>query len=344
MAKLGHHTWNELCSQPAAWRDALAVLTAQAAHIGAHPALTQASHIIWSGCGSPFYLAHAMARITQQLDGRPTYAVPASELWLNPAASIPAHAQPTLILLSRSGKTTEVLRAAAQFRQHAPHGRIITVTCYADRPLATVGDINIILPSGQEESIAQTRAFTVMQMGALALIWMLSKRNLNDLAALGGACADVLTRYQQQCLEIGSNPAYERFYFLGSGYRYGLASEASLKMKEMSLTTSEPFHHMEFRHGPQSMVDAQTLVISVGSQLLNTQEQSVLADMRALGGQTLSIGPTSDCDMHWHAPIDDLLQGIIALPLLQSIAFARATSRGLDPDNPHNLNAVVVLA
>jgi len=47
--------------------------------------------------------------------------------------------------------------------------------------------------------------------------------------------------------------------------------------------------------------------------------------------------------MHWHAPIDDLLQGIIALPLLQSIAFARATSRGLDPDNPHNLNAVVVL-
>ena len=343
MAKLGHHTWNELCSQPEAWRDALAVLTAQAAQLGAHPALAQASHIIWSGCGSPFYLAHAMARITQQLDGRPTYAVPASELWLNPAASIPANAQPTLILLSRSGKTTEVLRAAAQFRQQAPRGHIITVTCYADRPLATVGDINIILPSGQEESIAQTRAFTVMQMGALGLIWLLCKRNLSELSQLGSTCADVLARYQQQCLDIGSNPAYERFYFLGSGYRYGLASEASLKMKEMSLTTSEPFHHMEFRHGPQSMVNGQTLVISVGSQITNSHEQAVLADMRALGGHTLAIGPTPDCDMHWDVAIDDLLQGIIALPLLQSIAFARATSRGLDPDNPHNLNAVVVL-
>ena len=343
MAKLGHHTWNELCSQPTAWRDALAVLTAQATQLGAHPALTQASHIIWSGCGSPFYLAHAMARITQQLDSRPTYAVPSSELWLNPAASIPRDAKPTLILLSRSGKTTEVLRAAAQFRQYAPHGQIITVTCYADRPLATVGDINIILPSGQEESIAQTRAFTVMQMGALGLIWLLSKRQLSELAVLGDACADVLARYQEQCLAIGSNPAYERFYFLGSGYRYGLASEASLKMKEMSLTTSEPFHHMEFRHGPQSMVNAQTLVISVGSQLLKSHEHAVLADMRALGGHTLAIGPTPDCDMHWDVAIDDLLQGIIALPLLQSIAFARATSRGLDPDNPHNLNAVVVL-
>lgn len=343
MTQLGQHTWHELCSQPDAWREALSVVTAQSAAIRTHPALTGASHIIWSGCGSPFYLAQAMARITQQLDTRPTYAVPASEVWLNPEASIPRNARPTMILLSRSGKTTEVLRAAEQFRRVAPQGQIITVTCYADRPLATVGDINIILPSGQEESIAQTRAFTVMQMGALGLIWLLCKRDLSTLSALAGACADVLARYQQQCLEIGSNPAYESFYFLGSGYRYGLASEASLKMKEMSLTTSEPFHHMEFRHGPQSMVNAQTLVISVGSQLLNTQEQAVLADMRALGGQTLSIGPTSDCDMHWHSTLDDLLQGIIALPLLQSIAFARATSRGLDPDNPHNLNAVVVL-
>lgn len=343
MTQIGQHTWNELCSQPDAWRAALAVLKTHADVLHAHPALTRASHIIWSGCGSPYYLAQAMARITQQLDTRPTYAVPASEIWLNTDACIPQGAAPTLILLSRSGKTTEVLRAAAQFRQHAPHGHIITVTCYADRPLATVGDINIILPSGQEESIAQTRAFTVMQMGALGIIWLLAKRNLAELAVLGDACADVLARYQQQCLAIGSDATYERFYFLGSGYRYGLASEASLKMKEMSLSTSEPFHHMEFRHGPQSMVNTQTLVISVGSQRLNAQEQAVLADMRALGGHTLSIGPTADCDMHWQLDGDDLLQGIVALPLLQSIAFARATSRGLDPDNPHNLNAVVVL-
>lgn len=343
MTQLGQHTWHELCSQPDAWRAALAVLHTHTDSLRGHPALAQASHIIWSGCGSPYYLAHAMARMTQQLDARPTYAVPASELWLNSAACIPRDAKPTLILLSRSGKTTEVLNAAAEFRRVAPRGHIITITCYADRPLATVGDINIILPSGQEESIAQTRAFTVMQMGALGVLLLMVQRDLAELAPLGDACADVLARYQQQCVAIGSDATYDRFYFLGSGYRYGLASEASLKMKEMSLTTSEPFHHMEFRHGPQSMVNAQTLVISAGSQHLNRYEQAVLADMRALGGHTLSIGPTADCDMHWHVAVDDLLQGIIALPLLQSIAFARATSRGLDPDNPHNLNAVVVL-
>jgi glucosamine--fructose-6-phosphate aminotransferase (isomerizing) len=88
-----------------------------------HHALTKASHIIWSGCGSPYYLAVAAARITQQHDTRPCYAVPASELWAQPSASIPRDAMPTLILLSRSGSTTEVLRAAAQFRQSAPNGQ-----------------------------------------------------------------------------------------------------------------------------------------------------------------------------------------------------------------------------
>ena len=343
MTQLGMHTWNELCSQPAAWRAALDVVIGHAPIIASHRALTKASHIIWSGCGSPYYLAVAAARITQQHDPRPSYAIPASEIWLNPNASIPRDATPTLILLSRSGSTTEVLRAAAQFRQSAPNGQIITITCYPDRPLASVGDINIILPSGQEQSLAQTRAFTVMQMGALGVIWMLSGRSLTELSSLPDIAADVMQCYQTQCLEIGKNPHYQSFYFLGGGYRYGLASEASLKMKEMSLTISEPFHHMEFRHGPQSMVDAHSLVIGIGSKGMQATEQAVLADMRKLGGQTLAIGPTSDCDMHWESAIDDALQGIIALPLLQTIAYARATSRGLDPDNPHNLNAVVVL-
>jgi len=341
VSTLGTHTWHELCSQPQAWQEALGTLHAHN-DLTQHPAIRQATHVIWCGCGSPFYLATSLQRMQHEHSTIPSYALPASEIWCNPQGSIPGHGRPTLVLLSRSGRTTEVLKAAERFREHAPNGHIITISCYGDRPLAQLGDINIVLPSGQEQSIAQTRAFTVLQMGGMWLLQHWAGRQF-ALDALPERAADLMQRHQQECLAYGANPDFQQFFFLGSGYRYGLACEASLKMKEMSLSTSEPFHHMEFRHGPQSMVNEQTLVISVGSQLLNTYEQAVLADMRALGGHTLSIGPTSDCDMHWHAPIDDLLQGIIALPLLQSIAFARATSRGLDPDNPHNLNAVVVL-
>jgi glucosamine--fructose-6-phosphate aminotransferase (isomerizing) len=163
------------------------------------------------------------------------------------------------------------------------------------------------------------------------------------LEVLPEAAATLIRHHQQECLEYGANAGFQQFYFLGSGYRHGLASEASLKMKEMSLSTSEPFHHMEYRHGPQSMVNPQTLILSLGSLRMHSQEQAVLADMRALGGHTLSIGGHADQHMRWQLSDSDSYDGILALPLLQSIAFARSTSRGLDPDNPHNLNAVVVL-
>ena len=58
----------------------------------------------------------------------------------------------------------------------------------------------------------------------------------------------------------GGDLTLDRFYFLGSGPRYGLACEVNLKMKEMTLTHSEPFHFLEFRHGPKSMVCESALV------------------------------------------------------------------------------------
>ena len=343
MATLGTHTWHELCSQPQAWRDALAVLQPQMEALRAHPALRNPSHILWSGCGSPYYLGITMGRLTQERSDLPVSVMPASELWTNPQTALPRGGAPTVIFLSRSGATTEVLRAAEQFRQSCPRGHIITISCYGDKPLAQLGDINIVLPSGQEQSVAQTRALTVLHLGALAVLWALTGGDLQDFAGLPAAGQAVIDKYQQHCLAIGANSAYQQFFFLGSGYRYGLACEASLKMKEMSLTVSEPFHHMEFRHGPQSMVTAQTLVIGMSSQLLQDKEDAVLRDMRALGGQTLSIGPTATADMQWDATVPEACNGMIALPLVQTIAYSRATSRGLDPDKPTNLNSVVFL-
>ena len=84
---------------------------------------------------------------------------------------------------------------------------------------------------------------------------------------------------------MGRDASLDRFYWLGSGPRQGLACELSLKMKEMSLTHSEPFHFMEFRHGPKSMVTPQTLVVGLRSTRNGPAESAVLEDVKALGGR-----------------------------------------------------------
>ncbi len=152
----------------------------------------------------------------------------------------------------------------------------------------------------------------------------------------------VIERCQPLAQELGQDPGLERFYFLGSGARYGLACEASLKMKEMSLSYSEPFHFFEFRHGPMSMVNAQTLVVGLLSEANQQHEAQVMTEMGALGGRLMTLGEAG-ARLSFESGLPEALRGVLYLPLLQLLAFQRARSRGLNPDSPANLNMVVHL-
>jgi glucosamine--fructose-6-phosphate aminotransferase (isomerizing) len=129
---------------------------------------------------------------------------------------------------------------------------------------------------------------------------------------------------------------------LGSGSRHGLACELSLKMKEMSLSHSEPFHFMEFRHGPKSMVTKSTLTIGLRSTVNGARESAVLEDVRALGSRILDIAGTGS-DVQFASGLDEAVRNVLYLPVGQLIAFERSISKGLNPDKPNNLDTVVKL-
>jgi glucosamine--fructose-6-phosphate aminotransferase (isomerizing) len=57
----------------------------------------------------------------------------------------------------------------------------------------------------------------------------------------------------------------------------------------MSLTVSEPFHFLEFRHGPISMLDRRTMVVGLVSEEQRSYEQAVLSDIKKHGGSTLTL-------------------------------------------------------
>jgi glucosamine--fructose-6-phosphate aminotransferase (isomerizing) len=165
---------------------------------------------------------------------------------------------------------------------------------------------------------------------------------LAELSRLPAACQTLVSTYQSLAQNLGSDSAIERFYFLGSGPRYGLACELSLKMKEMSLSHSEPFHFMEFRHGPRSMVTPETLIVGLVSEANRAHELAVLEDMRAQGGRILALAER-DADVSFASGIGEAARNALYLPIGQLLAFERAVHKGLNPDQPHNLVAVVRL-
>ena len=105
---------------------------------------------------------------------------------------------------------------------------------------------------------------------------MAGRNDLVDvMSVLPEAGQRLMRDFEPAAREIGENLSFDRFYFLGSGIRYGLACEVNLKMKEMTLTHSEPFHFLEFRHGPMSMVNENAVVIGMVSECKLSHEKAV---------------------------------------------------------------------
>lgn len=341
MFKNGFHTRREILSQPEAWSAGLEMLSAERQAIrdldGGH-----FDQILFTGCGSTYYLALAAASLTQELTGCTCRAFPASELWLNPQCCY-SRGNTLVAAVSRSGETTETLRACQAFLSDG-RGELLTLSCYGDMPLARMGTFNLVLQSGQEQSVAQTRAFSTLYLAtvALACLWADRQDLFDSLSRLPEAGRHLLGNYGCLASELGCDPGLERFYWLGSGARHGLACELSLKMKEMSLTHSEPFHFMEFRHGPKSMVTPSTLVVGLRSTVNGPYEAAVLADVRALGGRVLDIAEDGT-NVRFASGLDDTIRDILYLPIGQLIAFERSLSKGLNPDQPNNLDTVVKL-
>lgn len=331
-----YHTYNEIRSQTAAWEQAIEV--ARAASL---PTSNDYRHIVFSGCGSTYYLSLAAAALYQELTGCAARAIPAGELLLNPGTVL-TDEKTLLVAVSRSGTTSETLRAVEKFKAEK-RGDVAVISNY-DEVLSRQAEINLVIDKGQEESVAQTRSFASMFVAASAFAARMAGRD--DLPDAMGKLPEVglrlMNEYEAFAKEIGSNLDFDRFYFLGSGLRYGLACEVNLKMKEMTLTHSEPFHFLEFRHGPMSMVNEKAVVVGLLSDANRAHEAKVLSEMGMLGGTVASIGE-DDADVAFASTIPEIVRGVLYLPVLQLMAFYRSVTKGLNPDRPKNLTSVVKL-
>lgn len=337
------HTHTEILSQPEAWSAALAVLNEQAAALRDFYRQGTFDSVLFTACGSPYYLGLAAAALLNELRSAPARSLPGSESWLNPALAYRPTEKTLFITLSRSGETSETIRACETFRANG-QGAVLTLTCNPGTALTTLGDLNLVLPSGQEESLAQTRAFSTLFLATtfLAALWSDRHDVLAELNQLPHLCQSLISNYQSLARQTGHDSTLDRFYFLGSGTRHGLACELSLKMKEMSLSHSEPFHVLEFRHGPKSMATVGALVVGLVSEANYDREMAVLNEVRDQGARVIAIGEAGT-DIAFNSGLSQITRNVLYLPFGQLLAYERAVFKDLNPDKPANLDAFVVL-
>jgi glucosamine--fructose-6-phosphate aminotransferase (isomerizing) len=344
-------TYREITGQPKALAAAVRTVQALADPIRTLWEAQPYRGVFFIGCGSTYYLSLAAASIFQRLTGMPARGIPASELLIAPQDfSLAAETAPLLLVaVSRSGATTETLRAVKAF-QAAGRGGVVTITCQPGNELSRLGQLNLFIPEAQEQSVAQTQAFSAMWIASCALCAAIARRDelLVELQQVPELARRIIKAGHEQLQVLGGDPAFDRVYFLGSGLRYGLACEGSLKMKEMTLTHSEAFHFLEFRHGPQSMATSSTLVVALMGDDDQHYEADILYDLNEMGVHLLILASHPPESLEGASlvvgdSLGEIGRSVLYLPPLQLLAFGRAMAKEQNPDRPHNLEAVVCL-
>jgi fructoselysine-6-P-deglycase FrlB-like protein len=288
-------TEREVASQPACWRHA-GRLAAEVT--GSLPA--RGERVAVAGCGTSWFMAQSYAVAREEAGHGETDAFAASEMPLG-------RRYDRVLVLSRSGTTTEILQLLARLRGTVP---TVAVTAAAWAPIARAADAVIDLGFADEESVVQTRFATT----ELALL----------RAHLGhdpGPAADAAERVLATPLPAGLLAA-RQFTFLGTGWTCGLANEAALKMREAAGMWTEAYPAMEYRHGPVSVTSEDSVVWLFGSPPDGLAEEIAAAGGTAWTGQ--------------EHPLAELVR-------VQMLAVGLARARGLDPDRPRNLTRSVIL-
>ena len=282
----GRHTWREITTQGESWRDAIEETLARRSQLlkVVCPRRSRAApkgesrEIIFVGCGSTHYLAQFAAPFFQSVTGIPCRGLPSSELALQSDSIVSPGTTPLIVALSRSGETSETVMAIERMRERGCSA--LAISCYADTPLSRACSLTIPIPEGQEQSLAQTRSFAGMLVAVQTLAALVADDDalIAELRTLPDLASDIVARAGPLAQRTGTDERYKRITFLGSGPLLGLASEATVKMKEMSLSIAEPYHFMEFRHGPMSLLDDEHLVVALLSDRIRTYELAVLRD------------------------------------------------------------------
>jgi fructoselysine-6-P-deglycase FrlB-like protein len=290
------HVVSEIRRQPEAWTRAAALageLSDTLPRRGARVAVI--------GCGTSWFVAAAYAALREQAGLGETDAFAASELPLGRRYDV-------VLAISRSGTTTEVVRALA-----GTAAQTLVITAVPDSPVTEVATASVVLDFADETSIVQT----VFATSAL----MLLRASLGE--ALSGVVEQGVTVLAGGLALPEEVVRAEQYTFLGQGWADGIAREAALKMREAAQLWTESYPQMEYRHGPIAIAQPGRVVWVFG-----TPVPGLLDDLTPTGVHVVA----------------DALDPVADLVRAQLLAVRRAADLGLDPDRPRSLSRSVVLA
>jgi glucosamine--fructose-6-phosphate aminotransferase (isomerizing) len=307
---------------------------------------------IWiTACGTAFHAGLVGKEIFQRLLRIPTSVEYAHELRYSDPLIAPSS---LTVAISQSGETADTLAAARLAQERG--SRMLALTNVVGSTLSREADDVLYTRAGPEISVASTKAYLAMLIGQYLLALRigqargivdaaLTRRVVHGLHQLPAQVEDVLEHESRVIAVAEALVDANDVYFIGRGLDYAVATEGSLKLKEISYVHSEAMPAGELKHGTLALVTEDTpVVVVLTQQAVYDKTVSAVQEVKARGGRVIAVAYEDDIEIPKHADqvltiprADDLLSPVAAVIPLQLMAYHVARLRNNDIDQPRNL-------
>jgi glutamine---fructose-6-phosphate transaminase (isomerizing) len=267
----------------------------------------------------------------------------------------------TLVIgISQSGETRDTIQGMLLAREKG--ARTVAITNMMGSQITREVDSVLYTRGGLEVGVAASKTFTAQ----VALLYLVALKLAEVRETLPAEEREfILDELYELPAKIerfldGHHPVddiaqrvYDKPFFLYLGRHIGLpiALEGALKLKEISYIPTEAYSAGEMKHGPIALLDADTPVVVVATNIhVYDKIVSNIQEVRARGAHVIAIATDGNEDIQHHA--DDViyvpkspafLQAALAIVPLQLLAYRIARLRGLNVDQPRNLAKTVTV-
>lgn len=304
--------------------------------------------IIFLGCGTSYYLAAAASAYFAKYNQVNCSYLASFEFYKNTEYYVKPSDKVLLVPFTRVASTTETMKAVMKGVE-MPNVKSLQITC--DDYSYQYSTWSLYIPGINEESIVMTSSFSSMLYTAMFFAAAMAGENqvLEQLNKLPEDTAANMENFSSKIKPLAEAcKDMKVFIGLGSGIYYGLAGEASIKVKEMTLTPSECYYSLEYRHGPISIADEHTVVAYYVSENTRKEDTKLIGELIALGTRVIALGSVDDtirkmADVCFQTGLGEYI-GLPELIIpLQYFGTYLAIAREFDPDIPKNLSKAIIL-
>ncbi len=308
--------------------------------------LKNSNRIYITGSGTSYHSALVAKYLFPKIAGRSIEPIMSSEMKFFEDCF---DEQSTLIAISQSGESADVLNAVALAKEK--NARILSIVNTTTSSLVKASDSFIGLNCGYEVGVAATKSFT----SQLTILYRLlekfdpAQKISSQLNLVVGAISKILDN-QKYIIDICNVlKDVNHLYILGRGVHYPIAKEGALKIKELSYIHAEGIATGEIKHGPLALMDESTYVIMINPKdntSTYTDNLSNASEIKSRGAKIIGLSNEYDQIYDYWLPLPDVPK--IFYPIIETIpfqlmAYYLSIKRDNDPDYPRNLAKCVTV-